>query len=318
MKKSIITLVTFLCILLLAMPSCKKEGSSQSRYNRFSYAGVTFDLEEGRSIKTELMDNHSGSVRILIDENKDDYMSIWRNTDSTYNAREMLTDYINNYGEDFTVVADPVVPGKYGKYNCYTINYYVEYNSARMYGIGYVFDHKDKGGVFILKSTYKSKERLADTFGEIENSIVESDKATNSISYGGVSFDFPGDNWIIAAEEDEELYTIDVESPDEDVFTVFFSNYEGNPREVIKDSLEGIKEVWQDDITTKPIRKKKFGSYDAIFTDYLVKDEGVDLYGELYVFNSNGKSISIMRDHYEQRTKTNDPYRLIENSFTVK
>lgn len=318
MNKPIISLLTILCIVLLAMPSCKKDGSQSEELNQLSYAGVTFGLKQGRSIKTELIDNGSGSVRILIDENEDDYICIWRNTDSTYNAKKLLVDYINNYGDDFTVVADPVVPGKYGRYDCYMANYYVEYNGTRMYGVGYVFDHKDRGGVFILKSSYKSKEHLTDTFGEIEASMIESDKVTNSISYGGISFDFPNDNWIIAANEDEEVYTIDAESPDEDVFTVFFYNYESDPREALKENLKGIKEVWEENITTKPIRKKKFGKYDALSADYLVQDEDTDMYGELYAFNTNGKSISIMRDHYEQRTKTKDPYRIIENSFTVK
>jgi|GEM_PF-3961546 len=118
-----------------------------------------------------------------------------------------------------------------------------------------------------------------------------------------------GKTYYIGGEEDKDR-------PNIIVITISKDTYEESPQEYIENYLKDIENT-QPESEIKTIETGKFGDYDCILANYSYQVEGIKYYAVIYAFNTNDKSISIVKQSGRSAGLRLD-FKLIEETFKVK
>ena len=92
--------------------------------------------------------------------------------------------------------------------------------------------------------------------------------------------------------------------------------YEETPQEYIEYYLDDIKEA-EPESEIGEIKTGKFGDYGCVLAHYSYPVEGISYHAVIYAFNTNSKSISIVKQSSRSAGLRHD-FKLIEETFKVK
>jgi len=190
--------------------------------------------------------------------------------------------------------------------------------------------------LFIISLFIPANTELVDSLNslalntDIQNSV---DKNTNiqksiptvknlSFSYKEISFEYP-ENWQIEKEEVEEglAYRIDCSKKDFDaseIISIMWYNMEIEPKEVIAETLESLKEVpTHKNLKANPTVSTNYINYNAYKSDFNITILGEDFYGSIISFYTNGKTMLILKQS-DSISKLKSEFEIVENSLKIK
>jgi hypothetical protein len=142
-----------------------------------------------------------------------------------------------------------------------------------------------------------------------------------SFKYEGISFQHER-NWKIKTDEitKGKIYYIggeeDKDRPNIIVITISKDTCEESPQEYIENYLKDIERT-KPESEIKTIETGKFGDYDCVLAKYSYRVEERNYYAVIYAFNTNNKSISIIKQSGRSAGLRLD-FKLIEETFKVK
>lgn len=181
--------------------------------------------------------------------------------------------------------------------------------------------------LFIVSLSIPANTELIETLDSFNtnNNIQGSfNKNVNKISfsYQGISFDYP-DNWKVAKEELQQdlAYQINCEKKginSAEIISITWLNMEMEPREMIQNAIEGMKEEpTHKNSNVKPILTTVYKDFDAVKSDYDLILFGEKFYGRIISFNTNGKTILILKQT-DSINKLDSEFMVVENSLRIE
>ena len=138
-----------------------------------------------------------------------------------------------------------------------------------------------------------------------------------TFKYEGISFQHER-NWETKTDKKSYYYISceDKSSPNVIIITFNKNTYEESSQEYIENYLKDIENT-KPESEIKTIKTGKFGDYDCILANYSYRAEETNYYAVIYAFNTNGRSISIVKQSGRKAGLERD-FMLIEKSFKVK
>lgn len=181
--------------------------------------------------------------------------------------------------------------------------------------------------LFIISLFIPANTDLIDTLDSFNaNSYTSNsseDKVNNiSFSYAGISFDYP-DNWKVEKEELQQdlAYQINCEKKginSSEIISITWLNMEMEPREMIENTIEGMKEVpTHKNSNTKPIFKSVYKGFNAFKSDFDLVLFGEKFFGRIISFNASGKTILILKQT-DRIDKLDSEFKIVENSLKIE
>ena len=140
-----------------------------------------------------------------------------------------------------------------------------------------------------------------------------------TISFNGVSFDYPG-NWSFDKNNNtDQAFMIDGnnEIGSEYVVLVFNSSAIMPVEDCLDAAIEGCRDLNESgsDIEYSAIYDSQFDGMDVLAVDCKYKHNGKDCYGIVKAFEINGKSFTIIKSATNEVALTGEDFKMMENSF---
>lgn len=141
-------------------------------------------------------------------------------------------------------------------------------------------------------------------------------------SYQGISIEYP-DNWKVEKEEVQQdlVYQINCEKKginSSEVISITWLNMEIEPREMIQNTIEGMKEEpTYKNSNIKPIYTTAYKGYDAVKYDFDFVLFREKYFGRIISFNSNGKTILILKQT-NNINKLDSEFKTVEDSLKIE
>ncbi len=180
--------------------------------------------------------------------------------------------------------------------------------------------------LFIVSLFIPANTELIETIDSFNTNNISRTYKSNEqnipFSYQGISFEYP-DDWKVEKEELQQdlAYQINCEkkgSNSSEIISITWLNMEMEPREMIQNTIEGMKEVpTHKNSNIKPIFTTVFKGYDAVKADFDLVLFGEKYYGRVISFNSNDKTILILKQT-DNLDKLDSEFKIVENSLEIK
>ncbi len=178
--------------------------------------------------------------------------------------------------------------------------------------------------LFIVSLFIPANTDLVDINANGYPSNGSEDKVNNiPFSYAGISFEYP-DNWKVEKEELQEdlAYQINCEKKginSSEIISITWLNMEMEPREVIKNTIEGMKKKpTHKNSNTKPIFKSVYNGFNAFKLDFDLVLFGEKIFGRIISFNTNGKTILILKQTDNRIDKLDSEFKIVESSLKIE
>jgi len=174
MKTSILTIVSLAVTIFFT--SCF--GGSKSEDNKLSYEGISFTYPSYWKAETEKLGE--GSFYIECSE-KFSSNTIFLVSFVTWerDSEELINNFIETLEEDFDVTREPFTAGKFGEYDCISVEYKMSKPGEKAYGIVYAFNTSEKSVLVIKQSKreydlkHKKYKLMEDSFSVENNETVD-------------------------------------------------------------------------------------------------------------------------------------------------
>jgi len=181
--------------------------------------------------------------------------------------------------------------------------------------------------LFIVSLFIPANTELIETLDSFNTNNTISNTLNNNVkniafSYQGISFEYP-DNWQVEKEELQQdlAYQINCEKKDinsSEIISITWLNMEMEPREMIQNMIEGMKEEpTHKNSNVKPISTIVYKGYNAVKADFDLVLFGEKFYGRIISFNSNDKSILILKQT-DNIDKLDSEFKEVENSLKIE
>ena len=172
--------------------------------------------------------------------------------------------------------------------------------------------------------------RIIDTFSFKNNKETNVDKIEQvedrselmTVSYNGVSFKCPN-NWDVQKNVEHEGMMYQISCTEEtnssaNIFTVLLIKAEVSPKEIILNTIIVMKEnpVYES-LNFSSITTTQFNNLSSQSMDYSAKVQGENFYANITSFNTNSKTISIMKMS-DSKSKLNSVFKVMEESLEIE
>ena len=139
----------------------------------------------------------------------------------------------------------------------------------------------------------------------------------NELSFEGISFRYPSYWDAKTKESGEGRFYIECEEKfgNGTMFLVSFTTWEIDPEKTASDYVKALENKFS--VTKERHLASKFGKYDCSAIKYKMSLPGAKVYGEVYAFNTNGKTVLVVKQSKRDYDLKHEKYKLIENSFNI-